>query len=239
MKNMLCIIPARGGSKRIPRKNILNFMGKPMIAYSIGAIQNANIADEIMVSTDDDEIKEIALQCGAKVPFMRSGDAANDSAGLVDVMIEVINKYGKLGLNFEYVMCVLATAPLINYQDLINAYQILRNSGNAESICSVEAFSYPPQRGLVIENGLLKMKNPENYYARSQDLEKIYHDCGQFFIYKTEALLRDGKMYTENMLPYEINEMDSQDIDDLEDLKLAEIKYRIKYGGLGEHAGRK
>lgn len=231
MNKMLCIIPARGGSRRIPKKNILDFKGKPMMAYSIEAVKRAGIADEIMVSTDDNEIKKIAVEYGAKVPFMRSADTSNDSVGIADVLIEVIHEYDNLGMKFEYVMCVLATAPLINHQDLARAYYLLDENPMADSICSVEVFSYPPQRGLIMENGMLKMKSPENYYKRSQDLEKIYHDCGQFFIFKTDALLREKKLYTTHMLPYEINEMASQDIDNVTDWKMAELKYEMLYGG--------
>lgn len=226
-KKTLCIIPARGGSKRIPRKNIMDFSGKPMISYSISAIREAQIADTVMVSTDDEEIAEIAREYGAEVPFFRSTELANDKTGIADVLIDVIEQYRKEGIEFEYTICILATVPLIKKENLIKAFNLLQNTKDADSVCPVEAFSYPPQRCLVIRDGKLHMLYPENYYARSQDLEKQYHDCGQFFMFKTEALLREKKLYTQNALPFFLNEMESQDIDNYTDLEIAKLKYEL------------
>lgn len=226
-KKVLCIIPARGGSKRIPRKNIMDFSGKPMISYSITAIREARIADTVMVSTDDEEIAEIAREYGAEVPFFRSTELANDKTGIADVLIDVIEQYRKEGIEFEFTICILATVPLIKKENLVKAFHMLKNTKDADSVCPVEVFSYPPQRCLVIRDGKLRMLYPENYYARSQDLEKQYHDCGQFFIFRTEALLRDKKLYTQNALPFFLNEMESQDIDNYTDLEIAKLKYKL------------
>ena len=231
----LCIIPARGGSKRIPRKNVRDFKGRPVIAWSIGAARESGIADTVMVSTDDKEIATVAKAYGAEVPFMRSSENADDRAGISEVLIEVVENYQKLGRSFDYVVCILATAPLIRASDLKKAYGMLKSCAGAGSICSVESFSYPPQRGLRLKDGRLEMLNPDHYTARSQDLEKIYHDCGQFFIFRTTALLRDRKLYTEYTLPFMLDETGAQDIDTDTDWKIAELKYELLYGKEGKN----
>ena len=231
MKRCLCIIPARGGSKRIPHKNIADFKGEPIIAYSIRAVQESGIADEIMVSTDDQAIADVALRYGAKVPFFRNASTSNDQAGVAAVLVEVVNEYKKLGMEFEYVLSVYATQPLLKPENLVKAFQQLEATEGAESICTVEVYSYPPQRATIIdENGELQQLHPENYYARSQDLQKIYHDCNQFFLFKTYALLRDQKLYTQHTLPFVLKESESQDIDTPEDWKLMEMKYDLLHG---------
>lgn len=227
MEKLLCIIPARGGSKRIPHKNIREFKGKPIIAYAISAAIESGIATEVMVSTDDDEIATIANQFGANTPFMRSKENSNDTSGIADVLIEVIESYKALGREFEYILCVLATSPLIQSSNLKKAYDMLQTNKVADSVCPIEKFSYPPQRSLIIRNGELVMKHPENYNSRSQDLEPLYHDCGQFFLFRTKALLRDKMLYTKHTLPLELKESESQDIDNMEDWKLAEMKYEL------------
>lgn len=230
MSKLLCIIPARGGSKRIPHKNILPFKGKPIIAYTIETIKSSGIADEIMVSTDDKEIADIALQYGANYPFRRDDETSNDIAGVADVLIEVVNRYKKIHQEFEYVLCVYATNPLLKKESLQEAFEALKSNPEAESISTIEAYSYPPQRGMRIEeNGYMVMNHPEFYSARSQDLPKLYHDSCQFFIFKTKALLRDKKLYTKHTLPYIIKESESQDIDTLEDWKLMEMKYDLMH----------
>ncbi|MCE9018151.1 pseudaminic acid cytidylyltransferase [Bacteroides thetaiotaomicron] len=228
MSRVLCIIPARGGSKRIPHKNIALFKGKPIISYSIQAVIESGIADEVMVSTDDEEIAKISKQYGAKIPFFRSKETSNDYVGVADVLVEVVNDYKKIGEEFDYVLCVFATDPLLQTKNLKLAYEQLCNSSTAESISTIEVYSYPPQRGMIIrENGEMQMLHPENYSARSQDLQKIYHDSCQFFLFKTYALLRDKKLYTKHTLPFIINELESQDIDTIEDWKIAELKYDL------------
>lgn len=229
MGKLLCIIPARGGSKRIPHKNIALFKEEPIISYSIKAVQESGIADEIMVSTDDQAIADVAIKYGAKVPFFRDASTSNDKAGVAAVLVEVVNEYKKRGMEFDYVLSVYATQPLLKPENLVKAFEQLSTTEGAESICTVEAYSYPPQRATVIVDGELKQLHPENYYARSQDLEKIYHDCNQFFLFKTYALMRDQKLYTEHTLPFILAESESQDIDTMEDWKLMEMKYDLMH----------
>ena len=226
MDNKLAIIPARGGSKRIPRKNIKPFLDQPIIKYSIDAAINSNLFNEVIVSTDDDEIARIALSCGAKVPFIRSEATSNDYASTVDVLEEVFSEYKKIGKAFEYCCCLYPTAPFISPQNLMKGFEILKES-DADSVISVVRFSYPIQRALKIEKGRLFMVWPDNAGSRSQDLRSTYHDAGQFYWCRVENLLLHKKIFTENTVPIEISELEAQDIDNEEDWKIAEIKYKI------------
>lgn len=221
----IAIIPARGGSKRIPRKNIKNFLGKPIITYSIEAALKADVFDEVMVSTDDTEIAEIAQKYGAKIPFFRSSELSNDMAMTAPVLIEVLNEYKKLGQNFEYICCIYPCAPFVTFQRLKEAMNILKNN-DCDSTLPVVKFSYPPQRCLVIKDGKAQMLYPENYNVRSQDLESYYHDAGQFYCLKSESLIREERLYCGITLPIILDESEVQDIDTEEDWKIAEIKYK-------------
>ena len=227
MARTLAIIPARGGSKRIPRKNIKEFLGKPIIAYSIEAAIESQVFDEVMVSTDDVEIAEIAKKYGAKIPFFRSAELSNDMAMTVPVLIDVLREYEKLGQNFEYVCCIYATAPFVSPQMLRNGMNLLITS-DVDSVLPVVKFSYPPQRALIKNNNFIEMQYPENYNVRSQDLEPIYHDSGQFYCLKKESLIREKRLYCSKTLPIELLESEVQDIDSVEDWKIAEIKYKQK-----------
>ena len=222
----IAIIPARGGSKRIPRKNIKNFLGKPIIVYSIQAAVAANCFDEIMVSTDDLEIAEIAQKYGAKVPFFRSPEMSNDMAMTAPVLVEVLNEYKKLGQDFEYCACIYPCAPIINSERLKEGMNLLIEN-NIDSVLPIVKFSYPPQRCLVIRDDKVEMLYPENYNVRSQDLEPLYHDCGQFYCLKTKSLIEQEKLFCKNTLPIILPESEVQDIDNEEDWKIAEMKYRI------------
>lgn len=218
----LCVIPARGGSKRIPRKNIRDFLGKPIIAYSIEAAINSELFDEIMVSTDDEEIAAVAKQYGANVPFMRSKENADDFSTLADVIDEVILFYKKSGQSFNYVCCILATAPMIQKEDIKKAYQLLLNSG-FDSIRPVTRFSYPIQRAFKMTDiGEVSFFYPEYAKTRSQDLEEAYHDAGQFYWMKFSI----GLVAT-NRGAIEIPSQYVQDIDTIEDWNLAELKFKI------------
>lgn len=224
MSRNLAIITARGGSKRIPRKNIKKFCGKPILNYSIKAALDAGVFDEIMVSTDDEEIAEIAKAAGASVPFFRSKQTANDFASTDDVIMEVISEYQKRGKEFDAFCCIYPTAPFLTGQRLKEAMALLNT---ADSVMPIVPFSYPPQRGLIInENGLVARQFPEYATTRSQDLPKIYHDCGQFYACRTKPFLVAGTTDVENLLPLVLSEMEVQDIDTLEDWEIAEIKYR-------------
>lgn len=224
MKKCLAIITARGGSKRIPRKNIKDFLGSPIIKYSIDAALGAGCFDEVMVSTDDEEIATIAKNFGANIPFMRSVDASNDHATTAEVILEVLDSYKKIGIEFEYFCCIYPTAPFITAEKLQTAYEMLVNSG-AKSLVPIVSFSFPILRSFKIEEGLVKMNWPEYMTTRSQDLPAAYHDCGQFYFLKTDVFLQEKKMYTDLTIPYNMPESEVQDIDNEEDWKIAEIKY--------------
>ena len=221
----LAMITARGGSKRIPRKNVLPFCGKPIIWYSIQAALESGIFDEVMVSTDDEEIARIALEAGAKVPFMRSEKTSNDYASTADVILEVIEEYKKRGEEFEFVSCIYPTAPFITAEKLRTAYAKLAAS-RADALIPVVRFSYPPQRALVMREERLVFNMPEFMLSRSQDLEPWYHDAGQFYFLRTESFLRTGKLMEGEILPFEVSEMEVQDIDTMTDWELAELKYQ-------------
>jgi len=225
MRN-LAMIPARGGSKRIPGKNIKNFLGKPIIVYSIEAALKSGIFDEVMVSTDDEKIAEIAEKYGAKVPFIRSSENANDYAGLADVAKEVITEYKKRGKFFDNVCMILSTAPLIRVENIIKSEKIIKEE-NYENVFTVTEYSFPIQRSLKIENNLLKMNWPENMTKRSQDLEKMYHDAGQFYFFKSEELFKQNKLFMKKSFPVILSNLEVQDIDTETDWKLAELKYKI------------
>ena len=221
----IAIITARGGSKRIPRKNIKEFLGKPIIAYSIEAALESGVFDEVMVSTDDEEIAEISKKFGAKVPFFRSEATSNDFATTADVLAEVIEKYKETGLFFDTVCCIYPTAPFITADKLKAAIESFKNS-DADALVPVVRFGFPPQRGFVISDGSLKFQYPEYAFARSQDLEPIYHDCGQFYIFKTEAFAKEKKLVMNKTIPFIISEMEVQDIDNETDWLIAEEKYK-------------
>ena len=224
---ILAIIPARGGSKRIPRKNIKNFAGQPIIKYSIDAAMESGIFDEIMVSTDDQEIAEVGKSFGAKVPFMRSKENSTDMAMTVPVIEEVIMEYKKLGREFDYVCCIYPTAVFVTGDRLCLAKQMILDKC-AESVVPVMKFGYPIQRALKVSNdGRMAMFYPENHNVRSQDLEPTYHDCGQFYFLKTSSFLNQKVLYPEITFPLEVPESESQDIDSEEDWKMAEIKFNI------------
>ena len=222
----IAIIPARGGSKRIERKNIKPFLNVPIIKYSIDAAFQAGCFDEIMVSTDDKEIAEMAVGFGANVPFYRSQETSHDYAMTAEVIEEVIRDYSKMGMEFEFLCCLYPTAPLVSSSKLQKAVSLLQQS-DADCVLPVTRFSYPIQRSLKIVNGLVKMCWPENYNKRSQDLEPIYHDCGQFYCMRTESLLTQKLLYTERTIPLEIDESEVQDIDNEVDWKIAEMKYQL------------
>lgn len=224
MKN-LAIIPARGGSKRIPRKNIKDFLGRPIIAYSIQATILSGVYDEIMVSTDDNEIAEIAKSYGANVPFLRSPDTSNDYASTADVIFEVLNNYKNIGKEFDTVSCIYSTAPFITPERIQEAFSFI--DGNVDSVFTCVAYSYPPQRGLRITDGKISMIHPEHLMSRSQDLEPIYHDAGQFYISMVESFRRNGSFWGDNTTGLVLSELEVQDLDTPTDWLLAEMKYKL------------
>lgn len=220
------VITARGGSKRIPRKNIKNFCGKPILAYSIEAALRSGMFDTVMVSTDDEEIAEIAVRYGAEVPFFRSEKTSNDFAVTSQVLAEVLEEYERRGQRFDRVCCIYPTAPFITADRLREAMELLDRT-EADSVLPVVRFSFPPQRGVVIDDGYLKFKWPEHRNTRSQDLEPFYHDVGQFYCLNVESFKRQQVLVMEKTVPLILSELEIQDIDTEEDWKLAELKFRM------------
>lgn len=225
----VAIITARGGSKRIPRKNIKEFLGKPIIEYSIQAALASNAFDEVMVSTEDQEIAEIAKKAGATVPFMRSEEMSNDYATTYDVLKEVLEEYKKRGEKFDLACCIYPTAPFVTEERLREAMDLLKEK-QADTVMPVVKFSFPPQRCVVKEDEFIKFKWPEYALTRSQDLEPFYHDAGQFYCFRVPSFYEQGKLIMEKTVPVELEEMEVQDIDNLEDWKIAEVKYAVRHG---------
>ncbi len=225
-KNAVAIITARGGSKRIPGKNIKPFLGKPIIAYSIEAALSSGLFSEVMVSTDNDAIAGAAKKCGAVVPFVRSKKNADDFASTADVMLEVLEQYKTKGKHFEYSCCLYPTAPFISATSLKSAFELLVQK-NLDSVLPVVAFSYPIQRALRMQNDRIQMFQPENLKKRSQDLEKAYHDSGQFYFLKVESFLKQKEMFMAKSGGIVISELEAQDIDNETDWKLAELKFQL------------
>lgn len=223
----IAIIPARGGSKRIPKKNIKPFLGKPIIAYSIEVALNSGLFDEVMVSTDDEEIMKIAKELGAFVPFVRSESNANDTATLAEVIEEVILLYKEQGNSFDQYCCILATAPFINENRLKESFDLLNEKGY-KTVFPVLNFSYPTQRALQIDNeNKVSMVNPENLTVRSQDLTPTYHDAGQYYCGNVADFENDKALFTDNSGCIQLGELEVQDIDTPSDWEMAEIKYKI------------
>lgn len=222
----IAIITARGGSKRIPHKNIKEFCGKPILEYSIEAARKSGIFDTVMVSTDDDKIAEIAKNAGAEVPFMRSAETSNDYATTADVLMEVLEKYKERGIRYENACCIYPTAPFVTGNKLRRAMDMLVNE-KKDSVMPVVPFSFPPLRGMVINDGKLEYKWQEYAMKRSQDLEEIYHDCGQFYVFRVKSFEKEKKLVTDNTAGMIISELEVQDIDNETDWELAEMKYRL------------
>ena len=219
----VAIITARGGSKRIPRKNARPFMGKPMVCYAVEAAIGSGLFDEVMVSTDDAEIADIARRAGAQVPFMRSAATANDFATTRDVLLEVIGEYARRGRAFDEFACVYPCVPLLTAGILVEAHGRFAEA-NADALVPVVQFSFPVQRAVRIDDrGCLAYREPENALKRSQDLEPTYHDVGMFYFHKTSAFLSGGG----RVVPFVMPEDRVQDIDTLEDWRLAEMKFKL------------
>ena len=229
----IAIIPARGGSKRIPRKNIRLFLGKPIIAYSIEAAKKSGLFDEVMVSTDDEEIAAIAQDYRASVPFFRSEKNADDFATTIDVIAEVIERYEAQGKSFEQAACIYPSAPFVHAEQLKSFHAEFESKG-FDCIFPVLKYSYPIQRSLKMKaSGIVEMNQPEHLITRSQDLEPAYHDCGQFYIFQVKPLIKEHKLWTANTGAIAISEVFAQDIDEESDWELAEFKYAyLKEKGL-------
>ncbi len=228
----ICIIPARGGSKRIPKKNIKHFLGKPIIAYSIQTAIDSQLFDEVMVSTDDEEIAAIANKYGAKVPFLRSKKNANDFATTVDVILEVIDSYKRQAKSFDNICCIYPTAPFVSIQKLNKSLDILKSKA-LDSVFPVIQYGFPVQRSMrIFQKDFVRMIQPDYMTTRSQDLEPTYHDAGQFYWLKTNKILLQKKLWTKSSGFIVVSELEAQDIDTETDWKIAELKYKMMIGGL-------
>jgi N-acylneuraminate cytidylyltransferase len=224
----LAIIPARGGSKRIPRKNIKNFLGKPIIAYSIETALASNLFDKVIVSTEDTEIAEISKEYGAQVPFFRSINYANDYATLSEVIEEVVQRIEKQeGILYEALCCMLPTAPLTSVKQIKDSLSLLE-SDDVHSVTPVIPFSYPIWRSLKInDKNRLEMIWPQYLNNRSQDLQVAYHDAGTFYWIRRDRFMNQKTFFTSNNKPFVLNEMEVHDIDNIDDWRLAELKYKL------------
>ncbi|WP_298222712.1 pseudaminic acid cytidylyltransferase [Flavobacterium sp.] len=223
----IAIIPARGGSKRIPRKNTKLFFGKPIVAYSIEAALQSGLYDEVMVSTDDAEIAEIAKQYGAKIPFLRSEKNSNDFATTVDVLTEVLDWYRNNGQEFGQGTCIYACAPFVNPKLLQDSFALL-NQKNCDCVFPSLAYSHPIQRALKVSGqGKIEPFDASSSNTRTQDLEQAYFDAGMFYTFNVDRLLATKSLRTENTFTIEINDLYAQDIDNENDWILAEMKYKL------------
>lgn len=222
----ICIIPARGGSKRIPRKNIKDFLGKPIIAYSIEAALKSGVFSEVMVSTDDEEISEISRSYGANVPFFRTSQNSNDFATTADVLVEVITKYSKRGIAFDNFCCLYPTVPFITPEKLVQGYTKLIDL-ELDTLITVQPFSYPIQRALKVIESKVSWVDDKYALTRSQDLEKVYHDAGQFYFANINVFMEAKELITSKTGMLELSELEGQDIDNQIDWEIAELKYKL------------
>lgn len=227
--SIIAIITARGGSKRIPKKNIKEFMGKPMLAYAIETAKASGIFDEIMVSTDSEEIAEVAKKYGANVPFMRSDRTSNDFATTFDVIDEVIAKYKENGKIFEEVCCIYPCVPFLTAATLKDAYTVMQGK-SAVGIMPVCRYPVPIEWAMKMEDGILVPNDRESQRIRSQDLLPKYYDVGMFYFCKIAPMLKEKTMHPSDTLGYVIDELECQDIDTPDDWRTAEMKYKIVRG---------
>ena len=223
MKN-IAIITARGGSKRIPKKNIKDFMGKPMLAYAIEAAKESNLFDTIMVSTDSDEIAKVAIEYGAEVPFMRSDRTSSDTATTFDALDEVIKEYKKIGKEYETLCCIYPCVPFLKAKTLEEAYQKMQNHDAVIPVCK---YPVPIEWAMKIENDLLIPNDREAQNMRSQDIETKYFDVGMFYFCKVNSLYEHNSLTPDNLTAYIIDELECQDIDTMDDWRMAELKYKV------------
>ncbi|MBK3807302.1 pseudaminic acid cytidylyltransferase [Stutzerimonas stutzeri] len=222
----LAVIPARGGSKRIPRKNIKLFCGKPMIAWSIEAALQSGCFDQVVVSTDDAEIAEVARQHGADVPFTRPAELSDDYTGTVPVIRHAIEWFTQQGRTVEQVCCLYATAPFVTAQDLNRGMQVLQGD-DCDYAFSVTSYAFPIQRAIRINGqGRVEMFNPEHFNTRSQDLEEAFHDAGQFYWGRAAAWLQGKQIFSPDALPVLLPRHRVQDIDTPEDWARAEWLFK-------------
>lgn len=223
----IAIIPARGGSKRIPRKNIKLFHGKPIIAWSIETAIASGCFDQVIVSTDDEEIAEVSRAWGATVPFIRPAELSNDFAGTIPVIKHAVEWLQEQKMNPEFVCCIYATAPFLSESNLIEGLETLEKS-DCEYAFSVTSFPFPIQRAIRLsKRNRVEMFQPENFNTRSQDLEEAYHDAGQFYWGRSTAWLDSKPFFTASSSTVILPREQVQDIDTFEDWRRAELMYEV------------
>ncbi|MGB0357153.1 MAG: pseudaminic acid cytidylyltransferase [Flavobacteriaceae bacterium] len=226
MGRNLCIIPARGGSKRIPKKNIRVFLGKPIIAYSIETAIKSKLFDKIIVSTDDEDIAKIALEYNASVPFFRSLKSSSDEATTLEVLKEVLNQLLKANHYYENICCLYPCSPLTSQTHLKQAYEKFLIEG-LDTLVSIQKYSHPIQRALKIDSSdKIIFHKPEYISTRTQDLSSFYHDAGQFYFHKNHLIKNSNDIYQGSTGYYELNDCEAQDIDNEDDWAMAELKYK-------------
>lgn len=224
----IAVIPARGGSKRIPRKNIKNFLGRPIIAYSIAAAHASACFDKVIVSTDDEEIAQLARHLGAETPFMRPAELSNDYCATTDVIKHAIEWYEAAGQALSYVCCIYATAPFLRPEDLRAGWQKIAANGQLNYAFSITEFEFPIQRAVYLsDDDSVAMFQPENYLTRSQDLVPAYHDAGQFYWGRSAAFKDNLQVFSPWSKGIKIPRERVQDIDTEEDWRVAEMKYQL------------
>ncbi len=222
----IAVIPARGGSKRIPRKNIRLFAGKPIISYSIEAAKKSGLFNRIIVSTDDNDIAAVAESFGAETPFRRPEELANDFADTNAVMKHAIQWLADAGTSADYFCCIYATAPFVQVEYLIKGFELLSKKGKSFAF-SVTSFPFPIQRAIKIrDDNIVEPFYPEFISCRSQDLEEAFHDAGQFYWGKAEAFLNDEPLFSSVSVPVILPRYLVQDIDTEEDWKRAELIFK-------------
>jgi N-acylneuraminate cytidylyltransferase len=221
----VAVIPARGGSKRIPRKNIRDFCGKPMIAWSIGPALESGLFHRIIVSTDDPEIASISESLGAEVPFVRPPELSDDYSGTCAVIAHAIEWLRQQGMNPDPVCSIYATAPFIKATDLLQGLELLNESG-ADFALPVTSYAFPIQRAIrLTSGGRIEMLQPQHFMTRSQDLEEAYHDAGQFYWGRADAWCSGVPIFGPNSIPVLIPRSQVQDIDTPEDWQRAELMF--------------
>ena len=222
----VAIITARGGSKRIPRKNIRPFLGKPIISYVIDAALQSGLFQDVMVSTDDNHIADVARQYGAVVPFMRRPETADDFATTAQVLVDVLDQYEQQGQTFSHACCLYPTAPFVTPRLLQRAFSTLTER-RFDTVYPVQRFGFPIQRAVLLRDGNVQWFQPEHALTRSQDLEPAYHDAGQFYFFDVATFRRSHRLITDNSGGIVISEMEAHDIDREEDWAVAEFKFKM------------
>lgn len=223
----VAIIPARGGSKRIPRKNLRPFCGQPIISWSIRAAKSSGLFERIIVSTDDPEIAGTAIRLGAEVPFERPAELANDHAGTLPVVRHAVDSLVHAGFPVTHTCCIYATAPFLRAEDLKRS-RIMMDDPELDFVMSIVRFGFPIQRALYLDEGLsVSMFWPEHEHTRSQDLPSAFHDAGQFYWGTARAWMENDRIYSSRCRGYILPEERVQDIDTEDDWRVAEMKFRL------------